>query len=120
MCFTRRNTLFHQRKHSVSSRETLCFTKGNRLETLPQISETSLQISQVLLSRCLVDLLSFEISFCDFATFARGKSNSKKKDSKSNNANFVVGKRCKKRKLWRINYLFNLLEIRIKENKIRI
>ena len=30
MCFTRRNTLFLQRKHFVSRRETLCFTKGNR------------------------------------------------------------------------------------------
>ena len=30
---------------------------------------------QILLSRCLVDLLSFEISLCVFATFARGKPN---------------------------------------------
>jgi hypothetical protein len=30
---------------------------------------------QILLSRCLVDLLSFEINLCGFANFARGKPN---------------------------------------------
>ena len=29
LCFSKGNTLFHQRKHFVASRETLCFTKGN-------------------------------------------------------------------------------------------
>ncbi|MEE0992785.1 MAG: hypothetical protein UH542_07385 [Bacteroidales bacterium] len=38
MCFTRRNTLFHEEKHFVSSRETFCFTKGNTSETLLAMS----------------------------------------------------------------------------------
>ena len=43
ICFTRRNTLFHEEKHFVSVRETHCFTKGNTLHNL----------------------------LCDFSTFAR-------------------------------------------------
>ena len=38
----------------------------------------------------------------------------------SSSAHIVVGKRGEKRKFWRINPLFNLLEIKIEENKIRI
>ena len=88
MCFTRRNTLFHQRKHSVSSRETLCFFKRNTLfHKGKQIGNTSANLGKrlyksrkscclvVLLSCSLVDLLSFEISLCDFANFAREKRN---------------------------------------------
>ena len=74
-----RNTLFHEEKHFVSVKETLCFFKRNTLfhkgkQIVSQRetdSETSTQSSQLLLSRSLVDLLSFEISLCDFATFAR-------------------------------------------------
>ena len=31
MCFTMRNTLFHEEKHFVSVKETLCFFKRNTL-----------------------------------------------------------------------------------------
>jgi hypothetical protein len=63
MCFTRRNTLFHQRKHSVSSRETLCFFKRNTLfHKWKQIGNTSANLGKRLYksrkSCCLVVLLT--------------------------------------------------------------
>ena len=59
----------------VSPNDTVCISKWINSKSKEKYPETSLQISQVLLSRCFVDLLSFEISLCVFANFARGKRN---------------------------------------------
>ena len=59
MCFTMRNTLFHEEKHFVSVKETFCFTKGN---TLFHKEKQSVSVKETL---C-------KIYFAFFATYSVG------------------------------------------------